>query len=114
MAKQFAADQMAVGVVDILEAIEVKEGEADRCALDSDALEFTIEYMVEVAGVEEASAVVGDGELLDAGDVVSVFDRDGGVVGEDVEKSNGVVVHLVGAGIDDLDNAVGSLAAAER
>ncbi len=45
---------------------------------------------------------------------MGVFDCDGSVVGEDMQKGDGVVGHLVGAGIDDLDDAVGSLAAAER
>ena len=52
-----------------------------------------------MARVEEAGTVVGDGELLDAGDVVRVFDGDGGVVGEDVQKGDGVVGHLSERGL---------------
>jgi hypothetical protein len=35
-----------------------------------------------MANVVEAAGVVGDGELLNAGNVVGVFNGDGGVIGE--------------------------------
>src|ERR1700678_1628103 len=66
-----------------------------------------------MAGVVEAGYVVGDGKLLDAGDVLGVFDGDGGVVNEDVEKGDGVVRVLVEMGIEDFEDAVGSFASAD-
>ncbi len=101
--EQLTADEVTVGVVDELETVEVKEGEADGNALLGAEFEFAAEDVVEMAGVVESGAVVGDAQLLDAGDVARVFDGDGGVVGEDVEKGDGVIGHAVGAGIEDLE-----------
>jgi hypothetical protein len=50
-----------------------------------------------MAHVVEAGAVVGDGQLLDAGHVVRILDGDGRVVGQDVQEGDGVVGELVGA-----------------
>ena len=55
------------------------------------ALQFLLEHVVEMAHVEEAGGVIGDGELLDARDVASIFDGDGRVVAEDVKECDGVV-----------------------
>ena len=52
-----------------------------------------------MAHVEEAGGVVGDGELLDARHVARVFDGDGGVVGQDVQKGDGVVGHWSARGL---------------
>ena len=62
------------------------------------ALEFALQYGVEVACVVEAGAVVGNAELLDAGYVTRILNGDGGVVGEDVQECDGVVAEAVGAG----------------
>ena len=66
-----------------------------------------------MAGVVEAGAFVGDAELLDAGHVARILDGDGRVVGENVQEGDGVVGHLVGARIEDLDDAVRAFAAAQ-
>jgi len=60
VSEQFAADEVTVLVVDALEAIEVEKGEADGLAEMLGVLEFAAEDVVEVAGVVEAGAVVGD------------------------------------------------------
>ena len=66
-----------------------------------------------MAGVEEAGAIVGDAELLDVGDVARILNGDGRMVGENVKEGDGVVGHLVGARIENLDDAVGAFAAAQ-
>ena len=66
-----------------------------------------------MAHVEEAGGVVGDGELLDARHVVRILDGDGGVVGEDVQEGDGVIVELAGVRIEDLDDAMGAFASAQ-
>src|SRR6202035_117609 len=110
--QQLAADKVAVHIVDELEAIEVKEGEAQWVALLEAAVEFAGEHVVKVTDVEEAGGVVRDGELLDAAYVVSILDGDGGVVGEGVEEGDGVVVELPCVGIKNLDDAVSAFATA--
>ena len=66
-----------------------------------------------MADVVEAGGVVGDGELLDARDVVRVLDCDSGVVAEDVKEGDGVIAHLAGARIENLDDALDAFAAAQ-
>src|SRR5580658_8256872 len=64
--------------------------------------------------VVEAGNVVGDGELLDAGYVLRVFDGDGCVIDEDMQEGDGVVSLLVEVGVEDFEDAVGSFASANR
>ena len=45
------------------------------------AFQFAPQNIVKMADVVEAGGVVGDGELLNAGDVVGILDGDGGVIG---------------------------------
>src|SRR6476620_1882403 len=66
-----------------------------------------------MANVKEAGCVIGDCELLDVGDVLRVFDGDGGMVAEDVKKRDRVVAHLAGARVEDLDNTLNAFAAAQ-
>src|ERR1035441_6092458 len=65
--QQFAADEVAVLVVDALEAIEVEEGEAYREAELRGTLECATQHVVEMARVVETGAIVGDAQLLNAG-----------------------------------------------
>ena len=112
-AEEFAANEMAVDVVHQLEPIEVNEGETHGFALTVAALDFLFHNFVEVADVVETGGVVGDGELLDARNIVCVFDGDGGVIAEDVEEGDGVIAQLAGAGIEDFDHALHAFATAE-
>ena len=112
--QQLAADQMAVRVIDQLEAVQIKEGQAYGKAEAAAAFQLPAEHIVKMAHVEEPGGVVGDGELLDAGHVARVFNGDGRVVGKDVQEGDGVVGELLGAGIEDLNRAVRAFAAAQR
>ena len=120
--EQARADEVAVSVVDVLEVVEVDEGEAEG---DGDWIglgargrslgEFylLLEHGVEVAGVEEAGAVVGDGELVDEVDGACVADGDGGVVAEDAQEGDGVFAEEIELGVEELDDAEGFLARAD-
>jgi len=112
MAEQFAADEMAVLIVDGFEPVEVEEDETEWFGLVVSDVEFCLEQCVKMAGVEETGDVVGDGELLGVGDIQGVLYGDGGVVDEDVQEGDGVVGMLVKVGVEDFQNAVGAFATA--
>ena len=64
--EQFAADEMPVSIVDLLEMIEVDEDDAELIAEALRAVDLGFERLVKVTRVVEAGAVVGDGEFLNA------------------------------------------------
>ncbi len=108
--EEFAADEVAVDVVDAFEAVEVEEDETEGFGVAAGVFKFALEFSVEVAAVVEAGDVVGDGELLCAGDVLCVFNGDCGVVGEDVEEGDRVFRLIVELGVEDFEDAVGAFA----
>src|SRR5580658_9469059 len=112
-AKQLAADEMAMKIVDELEAVQIEEDEAQGLHVAMGLFQFAFEDFVEMARVEEAGDVVGDGELLDAGNILGVLDGDCGVVDEDMQERDGVVGLVVETGIEYLQNSVGAFAAAD-
>ena len=70
-------------------------------------LDLLVQQGVEVARVEEAGAVVGDGELVDELDRAGILDGDGGVVAEDAQEGDGVLALQVELGVEELDDAEG-------
>ena len=63
LAQRAAAAQVAVGVVDRLEAVEVDEQQRQRAAVAVDQLQLAVERLVEVAEVVERRDLVGDRHL---------------------------------------------------
>ncbi len=82
LGQQSASDQVSLGVVDLLEVIQVDEDHAEFIAEPSRAVDLGFERLVEMPGVEQAGAVVGDGEFLNLLDRLGVFDGDGRVVAQ--------------------------------
>ena len=109
--EQVAAHEVTVRVVDQLEKVEVKESQAHGEIETDGPRQFAAENIVEMARVEEAGSVVGDGELLNARHVARIFNGDGGMIGQDVQEGDCVVVHAIGARIENFDDPIGSLAA---
>ena len=79
----------------------------------SAALQFVLQHLVEMAHVVEAGCVVGNGELLDARHVVRILNGDGRVIAKDMQKGDGVIAHLAGARIENLDDALNAFASAQ-
>src|SRR6185312_203061 len=104
---------MAVCVVDKLEAVQVQKRQADRRLQTQAAVQLASQHVVEVSHVVEASGVVGDGQLLNARHVARIFNGDGGVVGQDVQERHRVIVHLVGARVQNFDYALRAFASAQ-
>ncbi len=100
-----------MGVVDLFEVVEVDEEQAEAGLGDGcGQLDLLVQQGVEVACVEEAGAVVGDGELVDELDGAGVLDGDGGVVAEDAQEGDGVLALQVELGVEELDDAEGFVA----
>jgi ethanolamine utilization microcompartment shell protein EutS len=90
-----------MGIVDGLEPIKIDEEKAELGALAY----LLFEHGVEVAGVEEASAIVGDGEFLDKSHGAVVLDGDCGVVAEDAKERDGVLRQEIKLAVEELDDA---------
>ena len=78
---------MPVGVVHLLEVVDVDHHEADVVVEALGALDLLVEQLVEVADVREPGQLVGDRLARDPAVQVRVLERDGGLrreVGEQV------------------------------
>jgi hypothetical protein len=93
------------------EKAEVGLGDGDDAGVGGWS-DFLLEQGVEVTGVEEAGAVVGDAEVVDELDVAGVFEGDGGVVAEDAEEGDRGLGHEVELGVVELEDAEDALAEA--
>src|SRR6185312_6544492 len=113
--EQAAADKVAMRVVDLLEAVEVKEEQAELVRGILAMLgQLLVEQRVEMARVEQAGAIVGDGELVDALDGAGVLDGDGGVVAEQAQKADGILAQQIELAVEQLNDAEGLVAGAYR
>src|ERR1035438_9338947 len=72
--QQFATYQVTVRVIDQLELVQINKCQAQRLHQPAAALQLAAQNVVEMAYVEEASRVVCNGQLLDAGHIMSVLD----------------------------------------
>ena len=75
--QRLAARQMAVAVVDLLEAVQVEEQQRQRPAAARGALGFAAQHQVQVAGVVEPREVVGHRQRLGLLQRQRVVERDG-------------------------------------
>lgn len=112
--EETAADQVPVGVVDCFEAIQIDEDEAERSAGQTGGFALLAEEAVELALVEEAGTVIGDGELLNAFDGSGVFDSDRGIVAEQMQERDDIVAEGFQAAVEELNDAEGALMGAQR
>src|SRR5439155_26326727 len=76
-AQQLAANQVAVGVVHLLEAIEVKEDHAEFIAEARRTIDLRIERLIQMPRVEQPGAIVGYSQLLNALYRTRIIDGDG-------------------------------------
>src|SRR5450432_3365217 len=105
---------MAVGVVDALEPVEVQEAHGERDAVALAALDLAADVQVQIAGVEQAREVVGDGELLRTLEQDRVLDGDGAGLDEGEQQLQIGLAELAPALVDDLHHADGTAARDER
>ena len=112
--QQLAAHQMAVGVIDVLEMIEIDEDHAEFVFEAGRAIDFRLQRLVQVPRIVEAGAVIGDGQLLDLLDGAGVVDGDGGIIAERLQKEHFGVAEIIEHAIDQLDDAQGAVLGAQR
>src|SRR2546422_9353716 len=78
--EQSRADEVAVGVVHLLEVIEIDEDHGKLIPVAGGPVDFSIEHEVQMAGVIERSAIVRNRQLVDPLDVTRVLEGDRRVV----------------------------------
>ena len=103
--EQAAADEVAVIVIDQLEAVEVEEEDAELVAEAVGAIDLGLDGAVEMARVVESGAVVGDGQFLDLLDGAGVVNGDGGIVGQGLEEHELIAAEGGHIDVDELDDA---------
>ena len=96
---------MAVGVVDLLEVVEVNKDHRKFVVVPRRAIDLGLQNFIEMAGVVEAGAIVGDGEFLNLLDGARVFNGDGGVVAECVQEEHFAFGVVVQRHVHQLDHA---------
>src|SRR5205823_206121 len=103
--EELRADQVAVGIVDTLEVVEIDKDDAEFMSETRRAVNLGFERLVEMPRVVEAGAIVGDGQFLDALDSARVIDGDSGVIAKCIQKEQLVVTEGLHGAIDELDHA---------
>ena len=107
------ARQVAVRVVDALEAVQVQEDDRERDAVALAALDLAADVDVQVARVEELGEVVGDGELLRALEEDGVLDGDGAGLHQGEQHLQVGLGELAPQLVDDLHHPDGAPAGDE-
>src|SRR5580700_5646197 len=106
---------MAVGVVHLLEMIEIDEHQRELIIVALRTVNFRLEDEAHVAGVVETRAIVGDGQFVNSLHVPGIFERDGRKVGKSFEKLEVALVKTFWAeAIDQLNDSEASVAEFNR
>ena len=102
--QQFAANQMSILIIDVLEVVEIQKQQAEFVTEALRAVNLLGKHRKQMARIVQASAIVGDAELLNALNSASVLNGNCGVVGESLEQNlvAGIDLHV---DTDQLDNA---------
>src|SRR5581483_4853671 len=103
--QQLAADQMSVGVVDLLEVVKVDEHHRELISEASRAIHLGFERLIKMTRIVEAGAVIGDGEFLNFFYRVRILDGDGGIVAERSKEKRLLIAEMVKVNIDQLNDA---------
>jgi len=93
-----------MGVVDRLEMVEINEDHAELVAKARRTVDFGFKRLVQMASIEEACTVVGDGEFLNFFDRPGILNRNRGVVAQGLQKEHLLLAHL-DIGVDQLNHA---------
>ena len=77
---------MPVRVIDLLEMIEINEHNGKLISETSRAVNLGLQRLIKMPRVVEAGAVVGDGQFLNLLHRTRIFNRDGGIVAQRLQK----------------------------
>src|SRR5271163_268494 len=114
LGQQPAAGQVPVEVVDALEVVQVNEDQAEGETEAAGALKLDLGDGKQVPRVEEAGAVIGDGQFLNALHGAHILNGDRRVVAQHLEKGHGFPGQGGHAIVKQLDHAQGTIPAAQR
>src|ERR1043166_2841041 len=86
--QKLAAGEVAVRVIDLLEVVEVDEQHRELVTEAGRTIDLGLKSFIKMPGVIQASAVVGDGQFLDALDRARVIDGNGGIVADGTKEKH--------------------------
>src|SRR5580704_5933278 len=102
---------MAVGIVDLLEMVQVDEHQRKLVVVPLRTIDFRFENETHVPGVIKTGAIVRDGQLVNSFHVPCVFERDGGKIGKSLEQLKVAIVKSFRTeAIDQLDDTEAGVA----
>jgi hypothetical protein len=87
-----------VGVVVLLEAIEVEDRDTERGAVPIRARDLTTELLVPRTAVEQAREVVGPRRDLEPAEQLAALDRDRSLEGEQLDRARRVSPPICSSG----------------
>ncbi len=93
-----------MSIVDLLEVIQVDEHNSEFIIESSRAINFRFKGLIKMPGIVEPRAVVSDGQLLNSFDGARVFDGDGGVVAQRLQKERFLIAEVIHIHIYELDD----------
>src|SRR6266852_8322688 len=99
---------MSVGVVYLLEVIQIDEQDGELVAVARRTVDFGLQSLVKVAGVIQPGAIVGDGEFLNLLHRTCIFNGDGGVIANRLKKERFLVGKMFHLYVDQLNNSQNS------
>src|SRR5207247_365449 len=102
-------------VVYRLEIIKVDEDQRKLVVVAGGAIDFSLQYRVQVPAVIELGAVVRDGQLVDTLHVSGILDRDGGIIRQCLQTEQVIFAEAkLSDVVDQLDHAENSIPATHR
>src|ERR1700722_16236943 len=80
LGEQLGTSQVAVGIVDVLEMVEVDKNQRKLKRVPMRTIYFGVQHEIQMPGVVQRGAIVGNGEFVNSLNVTRVFYGDRGVV----------------------------------
>src|SRR5438477_3031337 len=99
---------MSMRVVDLLEVVEIDEQDGELIAVACRAVDFCFKSFIEMTGIIEAGAIVGDGEFLNLFHRACIFNGDGGVIANRLKKERLLVREMFHLYVDQLNHSQNS------
>src|ERR1700722_11861335 len=96
---------MSVSVIDLFEVVEIDEQDRELVAVASRAVNLGFQSLVEMTGVIEPGAVIGDGKFLNLFHGARVFNGDGGVIANRLQEKRFLVGEVFHLYVDQLNDA---------
>src|SRR6266702_921858 len=103
--QQFAANQVAVGVVYLLEMVEVDEQHREFVSESRRAINLRLQCLIEMARIVEPGAIISDGQFLDFFDRTRVFNRNRRIVAQRLQEERLLIAEVFHVYVYELNYA---------